>query len=162
MDTSVFSWIPLGEIEPAIALLDSELLLAGLFFAATAVLIALCVPGILLPMALSSGALLGPLGASAVVVLGAAVGSQIFFLSARHFLGDRVRGRLGDRLLSFEQRFAVQGLWYVIALRVIGAPHFLVTAASALTPIRPAKFALATMLGFLPAVALAAATGSAI
>lgn len=162
MDTSLFTWLPLDALEPMLALLDSELLVAGVFFVATAVLIGLCVPGILLPMALSSGALLGPWGASAVVLLGAAAGSQLFFLSARHFVGDRVRSRLGDRLQAFEQRFAAHGICYVIALRVIGTPHFLVTAASALTPIRSSRFALATLLGFLPAVALAAATGSAI
>lgn len=162
MDASVFSWLPLHELEPVLAMLDSELLVAGIFFVATAILIGLCVPGVLLPIAISSGALIGPLGASAAVVLGAVVGSTLFFLSARHFVGDRVRARLGERLLAFEQRFARHGILYVIALRVIGTPHFLVTAASAMTPIRSSSFALATLLGFLPAVVIAAATGSAI
>ena len=154
--------LPLHQLEPMLALLDSELLLAGIVFIATAVLIALCVPGVLLPMAVSSGAILGAWDASAAVLLGAAAGSQLFFLAARHFAGERVRARLGERLQAFQERFADHGIAYVVALRVIGTPHFLVTAGSALTPIRASNFALATLLGFLPAVAIAAATGSAI
>lgn len=162
MDAGLFNGLPLHELEPMLAVVDSELLLAGFFFVATAALIALCVPGVLLPMALSSGALLGGWGAAAVVVLGAVAGSQLFFLSARYFAGDRLRSRLGQRLEPFEQRFAAQGIWYVVGLRLVGAPHFLVTAGCALTPIRASSFAAASLLGFLPAIAIAAATGSAI
>lgn len=145
-----------------LALLESEMLVAGFFFVATAALIALCVPGVLMPMALSSGALLGGWGAAAVVALGAVAGSQLFFLTARHFAGDRLRARLGNRLEIFERRFAAHGAWYVIGLRLVGTPHFVVTAGSALMPIRSSTFAAATLLGFLPAIAIAAATGSAI
>lgn len=157
-----FDWLPLGELEPMLAAFDSELLLAGVFFIVTALLIALCVPGVLIPMALSSGAILGGWDAAAVVLLGAVAGSQLFFLTARHFVRDRLRSRLGERLQTFEQRFAAHGIWYVIGLRVIGTPHFLVTGASAMTPIRSPAFAIATLIGLLPAVAIAAATGSAI
>lgn len=145
-----------------LALFESEVLVAGFFFVATAILIALCVPGVLIPMALSSGALLGGWGAAAVVALGAVAGSQLFFLSARSFAGDRLRARLGKRLEPFERRFAAHGTWYVIGLRLVGTPHFVVTAGSALMPIRSSSFAAATLLGFLPAIAIAAATGSAI
>jgi uncharacterized membrane protein YdjX (TVP38/TMEM64 family) len=162
MDASLFDWTALQQMVPALTLFDSELLVAALFFIVTATLFALCVPGVLVPIAIGSGAVLGPWGASAAVLLGAAAGSQLFFLSARHFLGERVKTRLGSRLQTFQERFAARGIWYVIGLRVIGTPHFLVTAASALTPMRSSKFAFATLLGFLPAVTLAAMTGSAI
>jgi hypothetical protein len=45
---------------------------------------------------------------------------------------------------------------------VIGAPHFLVTGASALRPWRASSFAIATLAGCLPVVAIAAAAGSAL
>jgi uncharacterized membrane protein YdjX (TVP38/TMEM64 family) len=162
MDASMLDWPALQQLGPMLSLFDSELLLAAIFFLATAVLIALCVPGVLLPIAIGSGAILGPWGASAVVLLGALAGSQLFFLAARHFVGERMQARLGKRLHAFQDRFTAHGIWYVIGLRVIGTPHFLVTAASALTPMRSLKFAIATLLGFLPAVTLAAMTGSAI
>jgi uncharacterized membrane protein YdjX (TVP38/TMEM64 family) len=162
MDLGLINSLPLYELGPMIAVVDSELLVAGFFFVATAALIALCVPGVLMPMALSSGAILGGWGAAAAVALGAVAGSQLFFLSARCFAGDRLRARLGNRLETFERRFAEHGILYVIGLRLIGAPHFLVTAGSALMPIRSSSFAAATLLGFLPAIAIASATGSAI
>lgn len=162
MDAHFIDWMPFAELEPMLAMLDSDLLVAGLFFAATAILIALCVPGVLIPIALSSGAVLGGWDAAAPVLLGAVAGSQLLFLTVRHVVGDRARERLGERLQRFEERFAAHGIWYVIALRVIGAPHFLVTAGSAMTRIRASGFAIATLVGLLPAIGLAAATGSAI
>lgn len=162
MDANLSDWLPLEQLQSLLALPGSELLLVGVFFVATAVLVALCVPGVLIPMAVSSGAILGAWSAAAAVVLGAVAGSQLFFLAARHFVSDRLRARLGERLLSFERRFADHGIWYVIALRAVGAPHLLVAGGSALMPIRPSSFAIATLIGLLPAVALGAATGSAI
>ena len=50
----------------------------------------------------------------------------------------------------------------LLGLRVLGAPHMLVTAASAVSAIRTRSFVTATMLGFLPAITLASMAGSAI
>lgn len=151
--------LPLNQIA---LFLQSELLIAGLFFIVTAVLIALCVPGVLLPMALSSGALLGGWQAAAVVAMGALAGSQILFLVSRRFAADRLRHRLGPRFERFQQKVAAHGLWYVVGLRIVGAPHFLVTAGSALLPMRATSFAIATLIGLLPAIGVGAFTGSAI
>ena len=149
-------------IEPLLGAFDDPLLVAGVLFLATATLIAFCVPGVLLPMALTSGALLGPWQAVTVVALGAVAGSHLFFLAARHFAGDSIRARLGARFEAFQTRFASGGLWYVVGLRLVGAPNFLVTAASAMTPMRGSTFAFATLLGMLPAIGIAAGTGSVI
>jgi uncharacterized membrane protein YdjX (TVP38/TMEM64 family) len=142
------------------AALESDLIVAALVFLGTTMLILLCVPGVLVPMAVSSGSLLGG-WAVPVVALGALVGSQILFVGIRHVDGGRLRAKLGSRLVRFEQRIARHGLWYVVVLRLIGAPHFLVTASSALLPVRPSSFAIASLAGFLPIIALAAAAGSA-
>lgn len=162
MDADFFAWLPVQDIGPMLSMFDSELVVAGIVFVATATLIAFCVPGVLIPIALSSGALLGAWGAVAAVALGALAGSQMFFLAARYLAGDRLRGKLGKRLQAFERRFAAHGVWYVVGLRLIGAPHLLVAGGSALMPIRSSSFAAATLVGFLPAIALAAAAGSAI
>ena len=162
MGADLLSLIAQTGLDPSALALESKWLIAGLFFLATATLVGLSVPGVLMPMALSSGALLGAWEASAAVALGAVVGSQLFFLAARHFASDRIRQKLGPRFDSFQQRFATGGLWYLIGLRLLGAPQFLVTTGSALLPIRASSFAAATLIGLMPAIAVAAATGSAI
>lgn len=154
--------LPLHDLVSSMAAIDGEALFAALVFVATAALIALCVPGILVPAAITSGAVLGPWGATAVVTLGALAGSQLFFIATRVLARDRMRARLGHRLEAFERRFAAHGALYVLGLRLIGAPHFMVTAGSALMPMRAASFAAATLLGLLPVVALAAAAGSSV
>ena len=156
----VFTWFQPESLSWLAAAIRNELFLAALFFTATAVLIAFCVPGILIPAAAASGAILGPIGATAAVALGALAGSQLFFVVARSIARDRLSSRLGGRLEAFRQKVTRYGLWYVMGLRLIGAPHFLVTAASALIPIRHSTFALATLLGLLPVIAIAATAGS--
>jgi uncharacterized membrane protein YdjX (TVP38/TMEM64 family) len=135
---------------------------AAFLFLGTAFLVAFCVPGVILPMAIVAGTLFGTWRGVALIGLGTLVGSQILFIVARHSARDRLRAWIGKRLSGFERRFEAYGIWYVIGLRLIGAPHFLVTAGSALMPIASWSFAAASLLGVLPAIAIAAATGAAI
>jgi uncharacterized membrane protein YdjX (TVP38/TMEM64 family) len=159
MDPFLFDWLPIDGAALGGAL-QSDLLVAGLLFLGTAALVALCVPGIVIPVSITSGAVLGPWAGTPVVALGALLGSQILFLVARRLARERVTARLGKRLDSFRHRFAAHGIWYVIGLRLVGAPHFLITAGSALMPMRAGSFAVATLLGLLPVIAIASAAGS--
>ena len=143
-------------------LMQNELLLAVGLALVTTTLIAACVPGVIIPLSFSSGLLLGGWTGIFVVISGCIVGSQLLFLSARHFMRNRVRHRLGGRLERFDEHFAKRGIFYIVGLRIAGAPHFLVTGASALTPVRALPFAAATLLGFLPAIALSATAGSVV
>lgn len=162
LNMDLFAWISPDTLQPALAAFDSELLLAAIVFMATAILFALCVPGVLIPIAISSGALLGAWEAAGVVALGAVAGSQLVFVTTRQFAGDRLRARFGTRIEAFELRFAAHGFSYLILLRLLGAPHLLVTAGSAASRVRAATFAAATLIGLLPVISLAAAGGSAI
>ena len=143
-------------------LLGSELLLGLALLALTTTLIASGVPGVLVPLAFSSGALLGGWLGMLCVVAGAALGSQLFFVATRRWLAARVRRRWGERLEKFDRAITKRGFYYLLGLRLAGVPHLLVTGASALSAIRARSFALATLLGFLPAIALSAMAGSAI
>jgi uncharacterized membrane protein YdjX (TVP38/TMEM64 family) len=143
-----------------LALVEGDLAWAGLLFAGTAALVALCIPGVIVPMSLSAAALLGSWAAIPVVALGALAGSQALFLAVRRADGGRARAKLGPKFEAFERCFARYGLWSVVALRIVGAPHFLVTAGSALLSMRASGFAAATLAGLLPVVALASAAGS--
>lgn len=140
--------------------LENEILIGLFFFAGTAVVISLWIPGFLLPIAASSGALLDAWSGSAAVACGALAGSMVIFASARHVGQDRLPARLVDFLHRFEHRFRSHGAWCVLLLRLIGAPHFLVSAGSALMPVRARYFALATLAGMIPTIALAASVGS--
>jgi uncharacterized membrane protein YdjX (TVP38/TMEM64 family) len=144
------------------SLAGSELWLGLAFLAVTATLVASGVPGVLVPLSFSSGALLGGWLGMLVVIAGAVLGSHIFFVATRRWFAARVRRRWGARIERFDQHVSRRGFFYLLGLRLTGVPHVLVTAASALSVIRACSFALATLLGFLPAITLAAMAGSAV
>ncbi|TFI59446.1 hypothetical protein E2493_04435 [Sphingomonas parva] len=162
MEIAGFDWTAIESLGAALAFAESEAAVAGAFFLGTTALVACCVPGGIAAMAISAAALLETWLAIPAVALGALAASQILFLGIRRIDGGRTRARLGARLQTFEQRFARYGPWYIVGLRMFGAPHFLVTAASALLPLRAGVFAAATIAGFLPGITLAAAAGSAL
>ena len=137
----------------------TALLVAAVWFITTS-LMAAGIPGVLIPATLATEALAGPVAATATVSLGAMGGSLLLFLASRRWGSPAIAARFGNRLESFERRFADHGIWYVIGLRIIGTPHMLVTVGSAMMPIRAPAFAVATLLGSLPAIGLAAMAGS--
>lgn len=152
----------IASIDQVIAF-DGALLTAVLIavlWLVTASLTAAGVPGVLIPATLAAEAVAGPVAATASVSLGAVAGSLLLFMAARRWGSPVIASRFGNRLDSFERRFAAHGLWYVIGLRIIGTPHMLVTVGSAMMPLRAPAFAAATLLGTLPAIALAAMAGS--
>ena len=144
------------------SLVNSELLLGLLFLTLTTVVIASGTPGMLLPISFSSGALLGGWLGMLVVVAGATLGSHLFFMAARKWLAGRLRGRWGRRLEGFDRNIEKRGFVYLLGLRLVGVPHLPVTAACALSAIRARSFLAATLLGFLPAIAIAATAGAAV
>ena len=136
------------------ALFASEVLLAFVLAGLTATLVACCVPGMIVPLSVSSGALLGGWEGAGVVTGGALAGSMALFLASRHLLQDRIRARWGNRLEKLERHVGKRGFFYVVGLRIVGVPHFLVTAGSALAGVRSRSFLAATLLGILPIIAL--------
>jgi uncharacterized membrane protein YdjX (TVP38/TMEM64 family) len=143
-------------------LAGNEPLLALAFLSVTAALVAFGVPGILLPISFSSGALLGGGIGILVVIAGAVLGSQALFVVTRRGLAGRARRRWAPQLARFDRNVETRGFYYLLALRLVGAPHMLVTTACALSAIRARSFVLATLLGLLPAVTAAAMAGSAL
>jgi uncharacterized membrane protein YdjX (TVP38/TMEM64 family) len=144
------------------SLLGNELWLGLAFVALTAALVGSGVPGVLVPLSFSSGALLGGWLGMLVVIAGAVLGSHALFVATRRWLGTRVRRRWGEKLDRFDHAVGKRGFYYLLGLRLAGVPHVLVTASSALSAIRARSFVLATLLGFLPAIALSAMAGSAV
>ena len=142
------------------ALFASDVLLAFVLAGLTATLVACCVPGTIVPLSVSSGALLGGWEGAGVVTAGALAGSMALFLASRHLLHDRLRAHWGSRLIKLESHVGKRGFFYVVGLRIVGVPHFLVTAGSALAGVRTRSFVAASLLGFLPVIALSSNAGS--
>ena len=147
-------------LHPLQDLVQSELALALVLCGLTATLIACCMPGTIVPLSASSGALLGGWLGAAAVLTGALIGSHLLFLASRHVLRERINARWGAKISKFEHHFARRGFFYVVGLRIAGVPHFLVTAGCALSPLRARTFLAATLLGLLPVIALTSTAGS--
>ena len=152
----------IGQIPIVASIVGNEPLLALAFLIVTATLVALGVPGVLVPISFSSGALLGGWFGMLVVIAGALLGSQALFVVTRRWLGHRLRRRWGEQLARFDRKMEQRGFYYLLGLRLVGAPHLLVTTSSALSAIRARSFLLATLFGLLPAITLAAMAGSAV
>jgi uncharacterized membrane protein YdjX (TVP38/TMEM64 family) len=145
------------EIAPLLPVIGGTLGGALLLYLLVTTLTACSIPGVLLPMSLTGGLLLGPWLAVLTVTTGAVTGSLFLFALTRRFGAERIRRRFGSRLAPLEARLNRFGPGAVIALRVVGAPGPLITAGAALTSMQRTPFALATLAGLLPGVALAAA-----
>ncbi len=149
-------------LAPLLPLVGGAIGGALFFYLLTTTLTACSIPGVLIPMSLTSGMLLGPWLAVLVVALGALTGSLFLFEITRRFGTARLRARFGTRVDRCAERLARAGPMTVIVLRVIGAPGPLITAGAALTNMRRPVFALATLAGLLPSVVLAAAGAGAL
>ncbi len=147
-------------LNSAPTLLANEVLVGLFFFAGTAIVISLWIPGFLLPIAASSGAMLDAWLGTAAVASGALAGSMVIFATSRHVGRDRLPARLVGFLRKYEHQFQSHGAGCVLLLRLIGVPRFLISAGSALMPIRARYFALATLAGVIPTIFLAATVGS--
>jgi uncharacterized membrane protein YdjX (TVP38/TMEM64 family) len=157
----IVGWL-LEQVPSLAVLAGSDWLLGLAFLTVTAILVAFGIPGVLVPLSFSSGALLGGWAGMLVVIAGAVIGSHVLFVATRRWLSARVRRRWGGRFERFDGEMAKRGFYYLLGLRLAGTPHVLVTASSALSAIRARSFVLATLLGFLPAIALASMAGSAL
>lgn len=149
-------------IAPLLPMIGGAVGGAFLVFLITTTLTACSIPGIIIPMSLTGGLLLGPWLAVLTVAAGALTGSLFLFGLARRFGTRRLQEKFGERLAGLEERLTAYGPYAVVALRVAGAPGPLVTAGAALTSMRVPVFALATLAGLLPSVILAAAGSSAL
>lgn len=162
MIDTILGWLPLDALQALLAAPFGEVWVGLAFFALTASAYASGVPGTLVPLSFSSGALLGGIAGAAVVAAGVVIGAQ-----ALYFLLDRgSRSGLRDRLGKHQQRLdavvARGGILTLIGLRLAGLPHIVVTALCALAGVGPKRYAIATAIGVLPAVALSSLAGSAL
>lgn len=139
----------------------SLLIFVGVYAAATAV----SIPGALF-LTLAGGFLFGTwIGGSATVV-GATIGAVLVFAIVRTSLGEALRERAeasGGRLKAVMDGVRDGAFGYILTLRLIPlAPFWLVNVASALANAPLPAYALATLIGIMPATFIYSSVGAGI
>ena len=122
--------------------------------------VALSIPGAVF-LTILGGFLFGWLLGGVVAVLSATAGAVLIFLIARTSLGDLLLARAGPRLQGFAAGFRQDAFSYLLFLRVLPVmPFWLTNLASALFGVRLRTFALATLIGIVPATFTFATAGA--
>lgn len=105
------------------------------------------------PIALAAGAAYGHIWGTLYVALGAELGALTAFGIARFVGYDAITARFGTRIASIRLLGSQTALmWTVFATRLVPFISFdIVSYAAGLTPLTAWRFALATMLGIIPA-----------
>jgi uncharacterized membrane protein YdjX (TVP38/TMEM64 family) len=113
--------------------------------------VAFSIPGGLL-LSLTMGFLFGRWVGTVLVVAAATVGATLVFVAARYIFADAARKRLGDLGKRINAGFTANAFQYMLFLRLVPVfPFFLVNLAPALTTIPVRTYALATLIGIVPA-----------
>jgi len=142
--------------------IDSQLILAMAFLGLSTAVMAFGVPWVLPVLSFSSGMLLGGRVGVAVILAGSLIGSQLLFVVARRWMAGPIRRRWDHRLKRYDREISKRGFFYLVGLRLFGAPQLLVSTACALSPLPARTFALATLIGLTPAIVIAVTAGSVI
>lgn len=119
------------------------------------------------PMSLIAGFLFGRWIGSLAILCGATAGALVVYAIARRSagsaLGGRLRAKAGALVSTVGQDFRANAFGYVLVMRLIPLfPFFLVNVVSGLFAIPWRAFALATLLGRIPAAFIYVSLGEEI
>lgn len=162
MDLSLSARLPLDRLKAMLAMPLGEVWIASLILGITAIIYASGIPGALLPVSFSSGALLGGEFGMAAVTAGALLGAPVLYALIDRGSKATLRQKYGNRLERLDELVSRGGLLPIIGLRLVGTPHIAVTALCALAAVGPRRYALATIIGIFPVIALSAMAGAAL
>ncbi len=135
---------------------------AGLYVLVYAAAVAVSFPGAVV-LTIAGGLLFGVVEGTVLAVSGATLGAVVFFVAARTALQPLLARRFGALLERLRPGMERNGFSYVLALRLVPVvPFWLINIAAALGGVRLSAFALATLLGIVPAGAVYASVGAGI
>jgi uncharacterized membrane protein YdjX (TVP38/TMEM64 family) len=150
------NWVRAGQALAAV----HPLLAALAYFALYAALVAASVP-IGLPLSVTGGALFGPVLGTVLAVLGATTGAILLFLVARGTVGGALSRRYGPLLARVRPRLERDGFAALLAMRLVPVvPFWLTNLAPALAGMRLLPYAVATLVGVVPATAVFVTAGA--
>lgn len=145
-----------------LGLVGAHPFLAPLVYAALyAIWVALSIPEAAL-VTIAGGLLFGTVLGGAMAVLGATAGAVIIFLVARTAFAGAMRRRAGALLDRIRPGLHRDGFSYLLALRLVPAPFWLVNLAAALCGMRLVPYAVATLIGIIPVTFILAWIGSGV
>ncbi|MBK1657841.1 TVP38/TMEM64 family protein [Paracraurococcus ruber] len=112
-------------------------------------------------MTLAAGFLFGPWLGAVVAVVGATLGACALFLAARYALAETLARKAGPRLAAVREALRREGFWYLLSLRLLPVvPFWFANLAPALAGMPLGPYALATLLGIIPATVVFAGIGA--
>jgi uncharacterized membrane protein YdjX (TVP38/TMEM64 family) len=124
----------------------------------------IAVVGLSLPcgaiMTVTGGFLFGPVVGTIAALAGALAGATVIFLIARSACGEWLMRRAGPSAAKLAQGFRADAFSYLLFLRLVPFPFWLVNLAPALFGVRLATFVAATAIGILPATLAFAVFGA--
>lgn len=126
-------------------LLLGVLIYAGIYIAC----VALSLPGGLV-LTIAGGMLFGVWLATPVTVVAATVGATLVFLVAKSSFGAALAERAGPWLDRFRDGFEREGLSYMLFLRLVPFPFFVINIAPAVLGVPLRTFVVGTLLGIIP------------
>jgi uncharacterized membrane protein YdjX (TVP38/TMEM64 family) len=130
------------------------------YSAAYVTIVALSIPGGVF-MTILGGFLFGWLFGGAIASVSATLGAIFVFLIARTSVGDILARKAGPRLQKLADGFREDAFSYLLFLRFLPIiPFWMTNLAPALFGVRVETFAVATMIGILPATFTFATAGA--
>jgi uncharacterized membrane protein YdjX (TVP38/TMEM64 family) len=112
---------------------------------------ALSIPGGALVLTISGGILFGTLVGGLASLTGATIGGTIIFLVARTAFGEHLFRRAGPLAARLAEGFRENAFNYLLFLRLVPFPFFLINLVAALMGMRLGPFLAATVIGIMPA-----------
>jgi len=111
-------------------------------------------------MTVTGGFLFGTVLGTVAAVLGAVGGGTLVFLIARSACGEWLTRRAGPFVAKLAEGFRADAFSYLLFLRLVPVPFWLVNLAPAMFGVRLRTFVTATAIGILPATVTFAMFGA--
>ena len=102
-------------------------------------------------MTVAGGFLFGPVIGTIAAIVSALIGGTVVFLVARSACGEWLTRRAGPFAAKLAEGFRADAFSYLVFLRLVPFPFWLINLAAALFGVRLSTFVAATAIGMLPA-----------
>jgi uncharacterized membrane protein YdjX (TVP38/TMEM64 family) len=114
-------------------------------------------------LTLIGGLLFGTAAGGTLAVAGATIGAVLLFLIARSAFAEPLARRGGAALGKLREELRRNGFAYLLAIRLVPVvPFWLVNLAAALCGMQLRQFAIATLIGIMPATFITASIGAGV
>jgi uncharacterized membrane protein YdjX (TVP38/TMEM64 family) len=140
-------------------LAQNELAAVASFIGLYIVVVGLSLPGAAI-LTVTGGFLFGSVVGSGASCLGAIGGATIIFLIARSAAGEWLTRRAGQMAARLAEGFRADAFNYLLFLRLVPFPFWMVNLAAALFGVRLGTFLAATAIGIIPACVTLAVFGA--